>query len=494
MGLRLRLVLLILPPMVLLVGGYAFLRIREDEAELLAEYQRRATVTSKAIQLAVEQALRDGSVADVERLLSNLAVKQTDIVRIRLLDAALQTVLDSNLLSGYEGVPRERLRVVLETGQPEQVSHRWNALRLHSELLPLRPRGATVEGAFEVVYVAAGLEQDIRSVASKVGGRIAVLFLALALLMWFVLRHQVLRPLARLMEAIQKFGSGQLGPPVPVERRDELGRVGEAFNQMTERLEAARQELLSETERSLELQRQLGRIEILAAAGKLCSSIAHEVGTPLNVIAGRTELLLRSLPQDDARRADLDAILAQIDRISKIIRALLDPIRYYTAQQMEPTTLGTVLEGLLPLLRHAARRRGVVLAASVPPDLPRVLADPGRLQQVLINLLMNALEATPAGGRVELTARRLNHSERPAIAVSVQDTGRGIASDLLPRIFEPFFTTKSAGQGTGLGLAVCQDIVKEHGGEIRVESQVGVGTTFTVVLPEAERDHQRGQQ
>ncbi|MGH7322423.1 MAG: ATP-binding protein [Candidatus Rokuibacteriota bacterium] len=485
MGLRLRLVLFILPPMMLLVGGYAFLRVREDEAALHAQYQRRAAVTSKAIQLAVEQGWRDGVLADVERLISSLVARQTDIVRIRLIDPAFRPLLNANLLSGYTGLPDEQLGLVLESGQATQVSHRWSTFRLHTEVLPLRPRGASVEGVLEIVFLAAGLEQDLRSVAYKVGIPLASLFLALVLLMWIVLRHLVLRPLGPLMVAIQRLGEGQLGPPVPVARPDEMGQVTQAFNQMAERLDAARQELLSETERSLELQRHLGRVEVLAAAGKLCSSIAHEVGTPLNIIAARTELLLRAAPRNDPRREDLEAILAQIDRTSKIIHTLLDPIRAHAAEP-EPTALGAALEGLLPLLRHAARRRGVGLKASVPPDLPKILVDPGRLQQVLINLLMNALEATPAGGRVELTARRLNHAE-PAIEISVKDTGRGISPDLLPRIFEPFFTTKSAKQGTGLGLAVCHDIVKQHGGEIRVESEPGVGTTFNVVLPEAER-------
>jgi signal transduction histidine kinase len=148
-----------------------------------------------------------------------------------------------------------------------------------------------------------------------------------------------------------------------------------------------------------------------------------------------------------------------------------------------------VVEDLVPLLRPIARRRGIRLSVTVPPDLPPVLADTGQLQQVLINLLVNGFDAAQAGDRVSLTARRAAGNGRPAVAIAVSDSGPGIPPDVLARIFEPFFTTKAEG-GTGLGLAICRDIIKAHRGRIDVESQVGVGTTFTIELPEAGRDGQ----
>jgi signal transduction histidine kinase len=140
----------------------------------------------------------------------------------------------------------------------------------------------------------------------------------------------------------------------------------------------------------------------------------------------------------------------------------------------------------MPLLRHAARRHEATLAASVPPDLPPVLADPNQLQQLLINLVVNALEAMAPGGRVEVAAARREHEARPGVAIAVADTGPGIAADVLPRVFEAFFTTKPAGQGTGLGLAICREIVTQHGGDIGITSRDGAGTTVTVWLPRAD--------
>ncbi len=265
-----------------------------------------------------------------------------------------------------------------------------------------------------------------------------------------------------------------------------------AFNPMTERLEDARQRVEAETDRSMELLRRLRQIESLAVAGKLCSSLAHEVGTPLNIIAGRAELILRALPPDSPLREDLDVIVAQIDRISSLIRAALDPFRA-RERACVATELDTVSDRLRPLLQHFARSRGVSFAVSLPVGLSPVLVDPGHLQIVLINLLTNAIEATPKGGLVEVTAAPYCNDGRSGVTVMVRDTGSGIPEDVLPRIFDPFFTTKSPDVGIGLGLSICRDLMRSNGSDIEVTSTPGRGTTFTVWLPDAKSEVGREQ-
>jgi signal transduction histidine kinase len=233
--------------------------------------------------------------------------------------------------------------------------------------------------------------------------------------------------------------------------------------------------------------RRLRLSESLAVAGKLCSSIAHEVGTPLNIIAGRAELMLRTLPRDSPLREDLGIITTQIDRISRMIRAALDPFRQREPERVE-TRLRTATDAIRPLLQHFARSHGVTFAMSVPGDLPPVLVDPGHLQQVLINLLTNAIEATGPGGRVDVRATPCADDGRPGVAIAVRDTGAGIPEDVLPRIFDPFFSTKPAHVGTGLGLSICRDLVRSNGSDIQVESTPGKGTTFTVWLPDARKE------
>ena len=223
----------------------------------------------------------------------------------------------------------------------------------------------------EVTFVAGRLEADLLGENYKIALRGGVLVLLLALVVWVALQRLVLRPVADLMQGIERVAAGESRAPVPVRSRDELGKVGAAFNRMTERLEEARRRVETETDRSLELMRRLRQTESLAIAGKLCSSIAHEVGTPLNIIAGRAELTLRALPKDSPLREDLDIIVTQIDRISRMIRAALDPVPSSESPSARRSRRSSVIEGLRPLLQHFAKGRGVALAVSVPRETCR---------------------------------------------------------------------------------------------------------------------------
>ena len=484
MGLKLRVILILTIPAVLVVAVHGLLRIRQERAQLIAEDRQNMALTARAIQIAVENSLRDRQISDVKRLLAEMVEQQGAIDRIRLFDRNLQPTLVSNALSIGEDVPKEIFGRVLATGQPEGFYGRKGEHSILYYVVPLRGRKGAADGVIEIVHLAARIDTRLHAAANDVWVRLGILLVLIVVLTAIALQRQVLRPISHLMMGIQGLGRGEPGPPLAVDRRDELGRVAEAFNEMAAQLEGARRRLLAETERALDLEQQLRQAETLAVAGKLASALAHEVGTPLNIISGRAEFLHASARLDEGGRRDLEIIVDQIDRISKIIRSLLDTVRPQKLE-IQPTRLAEVLDHVLPLLRHPARRRSVSLVASVPPDLPPMLADPARLQQVLINLVLNAVDVTPAGGRVEIGARPSSVQGRTGVAVTVGDTGPGIPPELLSKVFEPFFTTKPAGQGTGLGLAICRDIVKAHGGEIGVESALGSGTTFTVWIPDA---------
>jgi signal transduction histidine kinase len=482
--LRPRIVLAVAVPLVLVIGVYGLLRIRTEQTALLDEDRRNVAGTARAMQLAIENALHDRPLADVQGLLTRLVEDQRQIDRVRLFDRELSVTLVSNGLAIGDEIPRGTLQQVLETGRPDAIYQHRGAQRVLYYLRPLHAADGAVVGAMELVHLPTGVDERVAEATRDVWVRLSVLLVAVTALIGVMLQRQVLRPLGLLLEGIRGLAAGAPRPPLPVDRPDELGRVAVAFNRMVEQLEEAQRRLLVEADRTLDLERQLRQAETLAVVGKLTSSVAHEVGTPLNIVSGRAEHLLKGLPADHAGRADLAIILAQIERISGILRSLLDTVRP-RKPNVQPTRVAATLDQVLPLLRHAAAPRGVRLAAMIPGELPPVLADPSQLQQVLINVVMNALEATPRGGRVELTGQRGDHGGRAGVTISVADTGPGIRPELLPQVFEPFFTTKPPGQGTGLGLAICRDIVQQHGGEIDVQSQPGAGTTVTVWLPEA---------
>jgi two-component system, NtrC family, sensor kinase len=484
MGLRLRLILIVILPAVVVLAAHGFLRVRQEEAQLLEDDEQNMALAARAIQIAVENALRDRQISDVKRLLAEMVEQQQEIERIRLFNRALAPTLSSEPETADAAPATELLRRAVESGEPVAQYERVGTRLVLTYVTPLRGRQGAIEGAMEILHVPEAVEARIRAAANDVWLRAAILLVVILLISAVALQRQVLRPLSLLLTGIRRLGRGESGPPLPVTRRDELGEVAQAFNEMAAQLERARLRLLEESERTLELEQQLRHAETLAVAGKLASAIAHEVGTPLNIISGRAEFVLKTVELGASPRKDLEIIVAQIDRISGIIRSLLDSVRPH-GPEIRVMSLEEVLDRALPLLRHPARRRRVTLRTHVPDDLPPMSADAGQLQQVLINLVLNAVDATPAGGEVEVSARHAHLHDRAGVAVSVRDSGLGIPAELLPRVFEPFFTTKPAGRGTGLGLAICRDIVKAHGGDLKVESREGQGTTFTAWIPAA---------
>jgi signal transduction histidine kinase len=480
MGLRLRLVFVLIIPVALVVAVYGIARIRQETWEVLEAERRDAAATARAVQVAVENALRDRQISDIRRLVSEMVAEHAQIDRIRIFDRGLSPIV-SEPPGAVEPRAEERLRRVLASGRNEFLLEPPRTLLY---LMPLRGRGGRTEGALEIGFLSSVQSRQQRA-TREIAVSVSVLTAVLAVLIGVALQRQVLRPLSRLTASIRALGEGRPGPPVPVERPDELGTVAEAFNRMVKQLDTARQRIVAESERALDLEQQLRQAATLAVAGKLASGLAHEVGTPLNIISGRAEIVLHALPADHPARPELEVIVGQIDRISGIIRSLLDTVRPQKAE-IQAVAVAPVLERLVPLLGHAARRRGVDLTTRAPADLPAVPADPGQLQQVLINLVMNALEATPTGGRIGVEAWACADEGRPGVAIAVRDTGSGIPADTLDKVFDPFFTTKPAGQGTGLGLSICRDIAREHGGTLAVDSHEGKGATFTLWLPRHE--------
>jgi signal transduction histidine kinase len=484
-GLRLRLILVIMIPLVLVVGVYGAVRLRTEQGQLLEENRRLMGLTAKAIQITIENALRDRQLSDIQRFLAEVVEGQEQIDRIRVFDRDLDVIIVSNPLSIGELAPADMLRRVLDTGWPEWFYHSRGIQPVLYYVVPLRGENNRIDGAIEIVQLASGVEDRVEAAVWDVPIRLSILLVSVALLMGFMLDRQVLRPLSRLVDGIRRLGEGAAGPPLPVHRADEIGRVAAAFNVMAGQLEAARRKLLEETERALDLERQVRHAQTLAVAGRLATALAHEVGTPLNIISGRAEVLMQSLPRADRRREELGIIIGQIDRISGIIRALLDTVRP-AKPEIQRVDLTAVVDRLLPLLRHAARRTQVSLEAVTPKPLPPVLADPNQLDQLLINLAVNAIEAVPEGGQVAVEATPTVRDGRDGVDLVVRDSGPGIPGELRARVFEPFFTTKPPGRGTGLGLTICRDIVKEHGGAIRIEENPGGGTAVSVWLPAAD--------
>ncbi|MDP2993095.1 MAG: PAS domain S-box protein [Deltaproteobacteria bacterium] len=233
-------------------------------------------------------------------------------------------------------------------------------------------------------------------------------------------------------------------------------------------------------------QEQMIHSEKLATVGLIASGIAHEIGTPLNIISGNAEFLLADLPEYHPMREELETIVDQCQRISDQVKSLLDFARP-SSSQFAPLNINEIIHDTLRLLKHMIKPNHNI-QFNLTPEMPPLMGDKYRLRQLFINLLLNAFQAMPAGGSLTISTRLLSGSrapkvEDPYVDIKIQDSGQGIEKENLKSIFDPFFTTKAMGQGTGLGLAVCLRIVKDHEGSIEVESEVNKGATFTIHLP-----------
>lgn len=294
-----------------------------------------------------------------------------------------------------------------------------------------------------------------------------VLLSVLSVLLW--------RPLIELRRQIEKVEAGDLSVQVHFgERTDEIGELGRHFNSMVRQLRESREEIerLHRT--------QFTRAEHLATLGELAAGLAHEIRNPLAGIAGVIEIIGSELPKESPSRAVLKDVQVEVLHIKQILSDLLDYARP-RPPKIHPGDLAATTEHAVALARPQALSKSIRIEYKKPDILPVVEHDPSQIQQVLLNLLLNSIQAIDASaareGRIEVHVE----PKDGYVAVTVSDNGRGITQEHLASIFRPFFTTK--GQGTGLGLSLAHRIVEEHGGRIEVASQPGRGTRFTVWLP-----------
>ena len=297
------------------------------------------------------------------------------------------------------------------------------------------------------------------------------------------------RPLVRLRDKARRAGAGDFSRPLVLSQRDEMGELAAEINAMCDRIAEANRRVVDETAARVAALEQLRHTERLATVGQLAAGVAHELGTPLNVVMARAELLAEGTASTADATANGRSILEQADRMTGIVQQLLDFSRR-GGPKMGLANLEQLVARTLELVSPAAERAKVrVERVASAPVFARL--DQSQMQQVLANVLMNGIQAMPDGGRLRI-AVGVRRARPPAqtggaqgdyLCVTVEDEGRGIAREDLARVFEPFFTTKAIGEGTGLGLAVAHGIVAEHGGWIEVESEVGKGSRFSIFLP-----------
>ncbi len=359
-----------------------------------------------------------------------------------------------------------------------------------------------IEGKIIGILYVGTLEKPYIDIANRVMltfTGLAFLCVLFLLVILYFSTTSIIKPLQRMVLATQEIARGDLDHKVDIHSADELGVLAASFNQMTEKLKAANTELLQwgktlekkvqeRTKELMEMQAHLVQSEKLASLGKLAAGIAHEINNPLGGILIYSHLLLEETPKDSPQAENLRKIVKETTRCKDIVKGLLEFARP-KEPEMAPANINEIVDRALSIFERQALFQNIKVNREYTP-LPSIVVDAGQLQQVFANIIVNAAEAMDGNGT--LTIRTSIDAKNDCLRIEFADTGHGIPEEDFPRLFEPFFTTKEVGKGTGLGLAISYSIIQKHGGSIEVQSEVGKGSVFTVVLPlKREIAHER---
>jgi len=493
-SLRLRLAVLVALSVAIVIGIEAFLEIRVFERTVERDLLDTARITALAV--ADDYELRSDPV-DADALSTDLHELVASAPTLRTL-----TVVE---------VSGDTPNVVASTStgeRPEAIALAVSAMRTSSMVsgdvspgavavaVPLaRPNGVR---AAAIATVSLGALQQLRTNGRQVTFWFTpAAIIVLTLLVDLVGRRLIHRPIGLIRDTMTRAGSGDFTARAQQSRPDEIGSVAAGLNDMLQRLqdfhEALQErvndataelrlrnaELIETYQRVFTLREALARAEQLATVGQTAASVAHQVGTPLNLISGYVQMLQEDASVDPKTARRLQIVQEQIAKVTSVVRTVLDHSRRPGTRAS--IALGPVLTRVADVARPKLDASGISLTLAIADSLPPIWADSEELELAILNLVTNSLDAMPNGGTLTI---RASPSEA-GVRIGISDSGTGIPQELLPRIFDPWVTTKTAGHGTGLGLSITHDVIARHGGTIVAASDPGRETLFTIELPSA---------
>ncbi len=486
---------LLLVSVVTLAVYVGYLRWLEREQVELTAWQE-ARLLAATVQAVTENAQRDGRHADIVSTLQRME-RVTPEMDVILFD--LQGRLIYHSAGPPEAQDQEELRALeqmVEQARQDGVGQAFEVRELHGTLaslyvLPLRQDAVSISGYIAIALPLKVVEEGLRKVRS-VSVIMILMFVLLNLTMGMLMgRAYIMQPIKQLSENMQRLRRGEQ-VVLPRQREDELGELQRALAELARELAQAQQQLYDETEAKRRLQITLQQRERLAAVGQVAASLAHEIGSPLQVLIGRAQELRSHLSEDPTGKAKVQALEAQLARIERTMQQTLDMTRSGPSPKA-PIAVKPILQEICALLREEAEQRDITLHEALDGPQPRVRANPDQLQQIVFNLLRNALAWTKAGDRITVATYADQMEDilgqmRPALRLEVSDTGAGMSQETISRIFELFFTARTERGGTGLGMPIVRQLVLEHSGQIRVVSHEGAGTCVRIWLPAATED------
>jgi len=482
-SLSLKLTLALSSLALVLVAGIGVWQLRSEEADLKRAVQRDVRLLGRSLQVAFENALRDRQGEDVEETLRALE-RIAPEVDVFVYDSAGVMVAASTGARASAQLPR-----AVDRDGSVAFIERGGELRAQLRL-PLRIESNEPPATLLLVRPLADMARDLENTRARIASTLIAFVVAVALLSLVLARYWVGTPLAQMIAHMRRVRTGDLSQAAAARpgsaRSDEIGQTLGEFDALVHDLRDARERLTREVESRRRLEEGLRDVDKLATLGQLAAGLAHDIGSPLQVLEGRIAALEHKAHDGGEVRRISAILLEQTQRITRIVSRLTSLARR-RPRRARSLDGSLCVRSVVDLLEVEAQRRGVTLLLEAPP-LPPIVADGDLLQQLALNLIRNALDATSRGGyvTVRLSASSITHADgttRASLRVAVEDDGRGMDEETCSRAFEPFFTTRSELGGTGLGLAVVKGIVDDHGGRIEVRSTPGAGASFVVDLP-----------
>ena len=472
---------------VVIIGVFAWVILDSQQRLLLADLERAANQLSATIKSSTRDDMMLNRPEDVHRIISTIGA-QEGIGKVRIFNKEGRIILSTDesekgrmvdkkteacYMCHAADQPLERLAVsqrvrIFGNGSGAKtfgiIDPIYNEPSCWQSSCHAHPETQKVLGVLDITMSMADVERAEREARARLVTFALIAIAATGLMIYWLVGRIVLQPVRKLAAATRKVADGDLSHQVEVGTRDEIGKLGESFNVMMHNLADA--------------QRQLLQANKLASVGRLAAGVAHEINNPLTGVLTYSSFLLKRAEKDSEMREDLEVIVRETKRCREIVKGLLDFSRQSVSER-RPTSVNDIVHDACRIVKNPLSMQKATIVLSLGDNLPQVHADPGRMQQVLVNLLVNAGDAmADAGGTITVTTDLVEEGVR----IRVADTGSGIEPADLDKIFEPFFSTKGT-RGNGLGLAIVWGIVEDHGGHLSVFSEVGKGATFTILLP-----------
>jgi two-component system NtrC family sensor kinase len=483
---------------VVIIGFFAYLILNSHRQQLVADIERSAHQLSETVKSSTKYDMLLNQRESVHRIINTIG-EQEGIEKVRIFNKDGEIIFSTDSLDigsmvdkkaeacyachaadqPLERLPiSERTRIFRSASQQRTlgiINPIYNEPRCWQSNCHAHEPDQKVLGVLDITMSLAEVDRGMHASQMRLLLFAVIAISAFSLIIYWLVQGIVLKPLNQIVVATKHVATGDLNYTIELDKRDEIGALAQSFNDMTRQL--------------AETQRQLYQSEKLASIGRLAAGVAHEINNPLTGVLTYSSYLLKRASGQPEIKDDLEVIVRETKRCREIIKGLLDFARPSPPEKRR-SDINEVINRSVRILQNQLARHHIKLEQNLAPDLPPVNIDVDQMQQVFVNLLLNAKDAmAEKGGTLTLTTSRAHLEKAPnpppaphGVQIQVRDTGCGIAPENLPKIFEPFFSTKGQ-EGNGLGLAIVWSLLEKHNGKITVESEVGKGTTFRIVLP-----------